>query len=69
MPLTLEEYRRRFPDRPDPIPPEYAGKWIAMTGKSFEVVINQLDRKSVPNQIRESERNDRILNYHSPHQR
>ena len=29
MTMTLEEYRRRFPDRPEPIPLEYQGKWIA----------------------------------------
>jgi len=29
MPMSLEEYRRRFPDRPEPIPLEYQGKWIA----------------------------------------
>lgn len=29
MQMTLEEYKKRFPDRPEPIPMEYAGKWIA----------------------------------------
>jgi hypothetical protein len=30
MPISLEEYRRRFPDRPEPVGLEHAGKWIAV---------------------------------------
>ena len=29
MPMTLEQYKQRFPNRPDPVPAEYLGQWIA----------------------------------------
>ena len=29
MQLTFEEAKRRFPNRPEPAPLEYAGQWIA----------------------------------------
>ncbi len=29
MRMTPEEYRTRFPDRPPPVPLEYAGQWLA----------------------------------------
>ena len=29
MRMTLEEFAVRFPDRPPPVPAEYAGEWIA----------------------------------------
>jgi hypothetical protein len=27
--MTVEEYRKRFPDRQPPVPLEYAGQWLA----------------------------------------
>ena len=29
MRLTPEEYKRRFPDRPAPIPAKFRGEWVA----------------------------------------
>ena len=29
MAMTIEEFEKRFPDRPKPIPAKYAGQWIA----------------------------------------
>lgn len=44
MRMTPEEYRERFPDRPEPIPLEYAGKWIAWeeTGRKIVAAADDL---------------------------
>jgi hypothetical protein len=36
--MTLEEYRRRFPDRSPPVPLEYAGKWLAWNEAHTEIL-------------------------------
>ena len=50
MRMTIEEYGRRFPDRPEPVPAEYLGHWIAWNedrtkiiahGKTFSEVMRQ----------------------------
>jgi hypothetical protein len=38
MQMTLEEYKARFPERPLPVPLEYAGKWIAWNEDCTEIV-------------------------------
>lgn len=38
MPMTLEEYKARFPDRAPPIPLEYQGKWLAWNEECTEIV-------------------------------
>jgi hypothetical protein len=36
--MTPEEYRRRFPDRPPPVPLEYAGKWLAWNKECTQIL-------------------------------
>ena len=38
MQMTLDEYAARFPDRPPPVPLEYAGQWIAWNEDHAEIV-------------------------------
>ena len=43
MPMTLAEYKRKFPDRPDPIPSEFAGQWIAWNQERTQIVAHGKD--------------------------
>jgi len=56
--MTLEERNQRFGDRPDPIPLEYSGKWIAMTRDRREIVASAEDPREVCHLIDESGRDD-----------
>ncbi len=38
MAMTFEEFANKYPDRPKPIPAEYAGQWIAWDAKRIEIV-------------------------------
>jgi hypothetical protein len=38
MRMTVDEARRRFPDRRAPIPLEFAGQWIAWNTDRTEIV-------------------------------
>jgi hypothetical protein len=38
MRMTVEEYKEKFPNRPEPIPAEYAGKWIAWNEARTQIV-------------------------------
>ena len=38
MQMTLDEYATRFPDRPPPVPLEYAGQWIAWNEECTEIL-------------------------------
>ena len=38
MRMTLEEVKKRFPDRPEPAPLEFAGQWIAWNQDRSEIV-------------------------------
>lgn len=50
MQLRLEEYRRRFPDRPEPPPAEYAGQWIAWNEQRTKIIAHGDDLVSVHGQ-------------------
>ncbi|MBX3438805.1 MAG: hypothetical protein KF861_15025 [Planctomycetaceae bacterium] len=43
--MSVVQYRRRFPDRPEPIGMEYQGKWIAwnQTGRRIVAAADHLD--------------------------
>jgi hypothetical protein len=43
MNIPLAEYHRRFPDRPKPIPFEYAGLWIAWNADRTAIVAHGPD--------------------------
>jgi len=38
MAMTLEQFASKYPDRPKPIPAEYAGQWIAWDASRREIV-------------------------------
>ena len=38
MRMKLEEVKRRFPDRPDPAPFEFAGQWVAWNEDRTRIV-------------------------------
>lgn len=38
MAMTLAEFADKYPDRPGPIPAEYAGQWIAWDANRREIV-------------------------------
>ena len=38
MRMTLEEVKKRFPDRPKPAPLEFAGQWVAWNEDHTEIV-------------------------------
>jgi len=67
MPITLEEYRRRFPDRPDPIPLEYAGKWVAMTRDRRAIIASGDDPIAVREEAAEAGHPETILHYVIPY--
>ena len=47
MPMTVDEFRVRFPDRGGLIPAEYAGQWIAWNDDRSEIVANGEDLNDV----------------------
>jgi hypothetical protein len=47
MGMSLEEFVRRFPSRPKPIPAEYAGQWIAWDTGRTQIVAHGPDRSEV----------------------
>lgn len=38
MQMTLEEVKKRFPDRPEPAPLEFSGQWVAWSQDRSEIV-------------------------------
>jgi Family of unknown function (DUF5678) len=38
MRMTLDEVRRRFPDRPAPAPLDFRGQWVAWNREDGEIV-------------------------------
>jgi hypothetical protein len=38
MQLTLEEAKKRFPNRPQPAPLEYAGQWVAWNKERTKII-------------------------------
>ena len=61
--MTLEERNKRFSDRPDPIPLEYAGKWIAITRDRREIFAAADDALEVRRLVEESGREDLGMMY------
>jgi len=47
MQMTLEEYATRFPNRGQPVPYEYAGRWLAWNEARTEILSHGTDRKKV----------------------
>ena len=47
MRMTLEEARKRFPDRPEPPPVESAGRWIAWNSDRSEIIADGEDFRKV----------------------
>jgi len=47
MPMTVDEFRVRFPGRSGLIPAEYAGQWIAWNDDRSEIVANGEDLNDV----------------------
>ena len=43
MNMTIKDYKERFPDRPQPVPAEYAGEWIAWDAKRTQIVAHGND--------------------------
>jgi hypothetical protein len=67
MPMTLEEYRRRFRDRPEPIPLEYASKWIALSDDCRKIVASGNDLTDVRKRAERDGYPDAILHYVMPY--
>lgn len=38
MRMTLDEFRERFPEHPEPAPLEYAGQWVAWNDDRTQIV-------------------------------
>jgi len=47
MQMSLTEYAARFPDRPAPIPAQYAGQWIAWNDERQVIVAHGGDLEQV----------------------
>jgi hypothetical protein len=47
MAMTVKEYQERFPNRPQPVPAEYAGKWLAWDAKRTQIVAHGNDMSQV----------------------
>ena len=43
MRMTLDEYKARFSDRPQPVPLEYAGQWLAWNEDCTEILAHGSD--------------------------
>jgi len=52
MRMTLEEYKKRFPGRPDPPPPEYAGQWVAWNREQSRILAHGYEFAEVRAQAR-----------------
>jgi hypothetical protein len=50
MQMTLDEYSSRFPDRPPPVPFDYAGQWIAWNEGRTEILAYGSDFTEVHDQ-------------------
>ena len=48
--MKLDEYRAKFPDRPKPVPLEYAGLWISWNEDLTEILSSGNDIKGVREQ-------------------
>jgi hypothetical protein len=49
MQMTLEQFAARFPDRPAPVPLEFAGDWIAWDHECRKIVAHGRDMSDVRN--------------------
>ena len=47
MAMKLDEFAHKYPDRPAPVPAEYAGQWIAWDVNRREIVANGSDMSKV----------------------
>jgi hypothetical protein len=45
--MTLEEFVNKYPDRPKPVPAEYAGEWIAWDANRTEIVAHGAEMSQV----------------------
>ena len=50
MQMTLDEYNTRFPDRPPPVPLEYAGQWLAWNEDCTKILAHGGDMSEVHDQ-------------------
>jgi hypothetical protein len=61
MTLTVKEYLERFPDRPMPVPAEYAGQWIAWDSKRIHIIAHGTDMPTVYSDALAAGQTDPIL--------
>jgi hypothetical protein len=47
MAMTSQEFAERYPDRPKPIPADYAGQWIAWDATRSKIVAHGLEMSQV----------------------
>ena len=59
MRMTPEQYKQRFPDRVEPVPAEYLGKWIAWDESRQKIVAHGENLSDVAAQAR-------VLGYAEP---
>jgi hypothetical protein len=52
MQMTLDEFRKRFPGRPDPAPIEYAWQWVAWNGDQTQILAHGRDFGTVLDEAR-----------------
>lgn len=50
MPMSLAEYKRRFPDRPPPVPAEYSGQWLAWNEDHTQILAHGKDWREAHSQ-------------------
>ena len=55
MRMTIEEYGRRFPDRPEPVPAEYLGHWIAWNEERTKIIAHGKTLSEVMRQAQAAE--------------
>lgn len=47
MQMTLDEFAARFPERAQPVPVEYAGRWVAWNDDQSEIIAHDSELKKV----------------------
>ncbi len=47
MQMTREQFAARFPDRPEPVPVEYAGEWVAWNEGHTQIVAHGANMSEV----------------------
>ena len=61
MRMTIEQYKQRFPDRPDPIPQMYLGQWIAWDESRQKIIAHGESLSDVASQARDAGVEDPIM--------